>query len=102
MAVDDGGAGYGSLQSLAEVRPEWLKIDMSLMTDIDTDEIRRILVTSMVTFSERLGVSLVAEGIERPEQLDTLRELGVEYGQGFLFCEPIEPYPADADVTPKL
>ena len=42
------------------------------------------------------------EGIERPEQLDTLRDLGVEYGQGFLFCEPTEPYPADADVTPKL
>ncbi len=63
VAVDDGGAGYGSLQSLAEVRPEWLKIDMSLITDIDTDEIRRILVTSMVMFSDRLGVSLIAEGI---------------------------------------
>ena len=61
-----------------------------------------ILVTSMVMFAERLGVSLVAEGIERPEQLVTLRDLGVEYGQGFLFCEPSEPYPADADVTPKL
>lgn len=102
IAVDDGGAGYASLQSLAEVRPEWLKIDMSLVSEIDTDEIRRILVTSMVMFSERLGVSLVAEGIERPEQLETLRNLGVEYGQGFLFCEPVPPYPADEDVTPKL
>lgn len=102
VAVDDGGAGYASLQSLAEVRPEWLKIDMSLVNDIDTDEIRRILVTSMVMFSERLGVSLVAEGIERIEQLETLRNLGVEYGQGFLFCEPVPPYPTDEDVTPKL
>jgi EAL domain-containing protein (putative c-di-GMP-specific phosphodiesterase class I) len=102
VAVDDGGAGYGSLQSLAEVRPEWLKIDMSLVTDIDTDEIRRILVTSLVMFGERLGVKLVAEGIERPEQLETLRNLGVEFGQGFLFCRPTVPYPADEDVTPKL
>ena len=102
VAVDDGGAGYASLQSLAEVRPEWLKIDMSLVAEIDTDEIRRILVTSMVMFSERLGVSLVAEGIERVEQLETLRNLGVEYGQGFLFCEPVLPYPADEDITPKL
>lgn len=102
VAVDGGGAGYASLQSLAEVRPEWLKIDMSLVAEIDTDEIRRILVTSMVMFSERLGVSLVAEGIERVEQLETLRNLGVEYGQGFLFCEPVLPYPADEDVTPKL
>ena len=102
VAVDDGGAGYGSLQSLAEVRPEWLKIDMSLVSEIDTDDIRRSLVTSMVTFAERIGVKLVAEGIERPEQLATLRELGVEYGQGFLFCEPREPYPADEDVRPTL
>lgn len=102
VAVDDGGAGYGSLQSLAEVRPEWLKIDMSLVADIDTDDIRRSLVTSMVTFAERIGVKLVAEGIERPEQLAALRGLGVEYGQGFLFCEPQDPYPADEDVTPKL
>lgn len=102
VAVDDGGAGYGSLQSLAEVRPEWLKIDMSLVNEIDTDDIRRSLVTSMVTFAERIGVKLVAEGIERPEQLAVLRELGVEYGQGFLFCQPQEPYPADEDVRPGL
>ncbi len=102
VAVDNGGAGYGSLQSLAEVRPEWLKIDMSLINDIDTDDIRRSLVTSMVTFAERIGVKLIAAGIERPEQLAALRELGVEYGQGFLFCEPQEPYPADEDVAPQL
>jgi len=102
VAVDDGGAGYGSLQSLAEVRPEWLKIDMSLVTDIDTDDIRRSLVASMVMFARRMDVKLVAEGIERPEQLQVLRELGVEFGQGFLFCKPTEAYPADADVTPKL
>lgn len=102
IAMDDGGAGYASLQSLAEVRPEWLKIDMSLVTDIDTDEIRRTLVTSMVMLAERLGINLIAEGIERVEQLETLRALGVGYGQGFLFCEPLPPYPADANVTPKL
>jgi EAL domain-containing protein (putative c-di-GMP-specific phosphodiesterase class I)/GGDEF domain-containing protein len=100
VAVDDGGAGYGSLQCLAEVHPEWLKIDISLIRDIDTDDVRRSLVTSMVTFAERMGVKLVAEGIERPEQLRTLRKLGVEYGQGFLFCQPVEPYPEDSDVTP--
>ncbi len=102
VAVDDGGAGYGSLQSLAEVRPEWLKIDMSLVRDIDTDDIRRSLVTGLATFAERIGVKLVAEGIETVGELSVLRELGVEYGQGFFFCEPCEPYPADVDVTPTL
>jgi len=102
VAVDDGGAGYGSLQCLAEVRPEWLKIDISLVRDIDTDEVRRSLVASMVTFADRVGVKLIAEGIERIEQLTVLRALGVEYGQGFLFCTPQLPYPADEDVTPAL
>jgi EAL domain-containing protein (putative c-di-GMP-specific phosphodiesterase class I) len=102
VAVDDGGAGYGSLQCLAEVRPEWLKIDISLVRDIDTDEVRRSLVASMVTFADRIGVKLIAEGIERAEQLTVLRALGVEFGQGFLFCQPQMPYPADEDVTPDL
>lgn len=102
VAVDDGGAGYGSLQCLAEVRPEWLKIDISLVRGIDTDSVRRSLVASLAMFAERLGVKLVAEGIERAEELQVVRELGVEFGQGFLFCKPCEPFPADADVTPEL
>jgi EAL domain-containing protein (putative c-di-GMP-specific phosphodiesterase class I) len=102
IAVDDGGAGYGSLQCLAEVRPEWLKIDMSLVRGIDTDTVRRSLVASMAMFAERMGVHLVAEGIERIEEYTALRELGVLYGQGFLFSQPVEPYPDDADVTPDL
>ena len=102
IAIDDGGAGYGSMQCIAEVHPEWLKIDMSLVRDIDTDDVRRALVSTIATFAERTGVKLIAEGIERPEQLAVLREIGVEYGQGYLFCTPQLPFPADADVTPDL
>lgn len=102
IAIDDGGAGYGSMQCIAEVHPEWLKIDMSLVRDIDTDDVRRALVATLVTFAERTGVKLIAEGIERAEQLYVLREAGVEYGQGYLFCTPQTPFPADADVTPAL
>lgn len=102
IAVDDGGAGYGSLQCLAEVHPEWLKIDISLVRGIDTDSVRRSLVQSMAMFAERMGVKLVAEGIERVEELQVLRELGVEFGQGFLFCRPSDPFPDDADVTPEV
>lgn len=102
IAIDDGGAGYGSMQCIAEVHPEWLKIDMSLVRDIDTDDVRGALVATLVTFAERTGVKLIAEGIERAEQLYVLREAGVEYGQGYLFCTPQTPFPADADVTPAL
>jgi EAL domain-containing protein (putative c-di-GMP-specific phosphodiesterase class I)/GGDEF domain-containing protein len=99
VAVDDAGAGYASLQVLAEVRPEWLKIDISLVRGVDTDEVRRQLMASMVTFAERMGVKLIAEGIETIDELRVLKELGVAYGQGFLFTEPVPPFPADADVT---
>jgi EAL domain-containing protein (putative c-di-GMP-specific phosphodiesterase class I)/GGDEF domain-containing protein len=102
IAIDDGGAGYGSMQCIAEVRPEWLKIDISLIRDVDTDEVRRALVGTLVTFAERTGVKLIAEGIERADQLAVLRELGVEFGQGYLFCRPQLPYPADEDVTPTF
>jgi EAL domain-containing protein (putative c-di-GMP-specific phosphodiesterase class I)/GGDEF domain-containing protein len=101
VAVDDAGAGYASLQVLAEVRPEWLKIDISLVRGVDTDEVRRQLMASMVTFAERMGVKLIAEGIETLEELRVLKELGVAYGQGFLFTVPVPPFPADADVMLK-
>jgi EAL domain-containing protein (putative c-di-GMP-specific phosphodiesterase class I)/GGDEF domain-containing protein len=102
VAVDDAGAGYGSLQVLAEVKPEWLKIDMSLVRGIDADEIRQQLVASLVTFAERMGVRLVAEGIETREELLTLRDLKVTYGQGFLFTVPVPPFPDDSEVTPEI
>lgn len=102
VAVDDAGAGYGSLQCLAEVKPEWLKIDLSLVQGVDTDEVRSQLIHSLVTFAARMGVKLIAEGIETPEQLAKLLELGVEFGQGYLFSQPCEPFPADEDVRPKL
>ncbi|MDO8963677.1 MAG: GGDEF domain-containing phosphodiesterase [Coriobacteriia bacterium] len=101
VAVDDAGAGYGSLQVLAEVKPEWLKVDMSLVRGIDADEIRAQLMSSMVTFADRVGVRLIAEGIETAEELAKLLELGVGYGQGFLFTRPVAPFPRDEDVTPR-
>lgn len=95
VAVDDAGAGYGSLQCLAEVHPEWLKIDLSLIRDVDTDEIRSQLVGSLASFAAKIGVGLIAEGIETRGELAKLRELGVRYGQGFLFTRPVDPFPAD-------
>lgn len=100
VAVDDAGAGYASLQVLAEVKPEWIKVDMSLVRGIDRDEIRAQLMRSMVAFAERVGVRLIAEGIETEDELASLRQLGVGYGQGFLFTRPVAPFPADADVVP--
>jgi len=98
VAVDDAGAGYGSLQCISEVRPEWLKVDLSLVRGVDGDEIRATLIESLVTLADRVGARLIAEGIETVEELDALRGLGVKYGQGFLLAIPSEPFPADQDL----
>lgn len=98
VAVDDAGAGYGSLQCLAEVKPEWLKIDMSLTRGVESDEVRSQLIMSLVTFADRMGVKLIAEGIETAEQLAALEALGVIYGQGFYFTVPVAPFPTDEEV----
>jgi len=95
VAIDDAGAGYGSLQCLAETCPEWLKIDWSLVRNIDSDDMRTQLVSSLVQFAEKMDVKLIAEGIETVAELRALKSLGVPYGQGFLFCKPAPPFPAD-------
>ena len=101
VAVDDAGAGYGSLQCLAEVRPEWLKIDLSLVRGVDSDAIRSALVESLVLLAERVGAKLIAEGIESEEELEAVRRLGVKYGQGFLLATPSEPFPDDASLPAR-
>ncbi len=98
IAVDDAGAGYGSLQALAEVRPEWLKVDLSLIRNVDSDEVRARLVESLVTFCTKVGSHLIAEGIETEAELETLQAMGVRYGQGFLLGEPVAPFPVDEDL----
>lgn len=97
IAIDDAGAGYGSLQCLAETCPEWLKVDISLVRGIDSDEMRTQLVASLVQFAEKMNVRLIAEGVETVEELRTLKSLGVKYGQGFLFARPTADFPADED-----
>jgi EAL domain-containing protein (putative c-di-GMP-specific phosphodiesterase class I) len=85
VAVDDMGAGYASLQSLAAIEPDFLKFDVSLVRDIDRSSIKRSLLESLRQLGEKIGARVIAEGVERPEEMRTLLELGIELGQGFHF-----------------
>jgi EAL domain-containing protein (putative c-di-GMP-specific phosphodiesterase class I) len=85
VAVDDMGAGYASLQTLASIEPDFLKFDTSLVRDIDKSSIKRSLLESLRALAEKIHARVIAEGIERPEERDTLVALGIELGQGFLF-----------------
>jgi EAL domain-containing protein (putative c-di-GMP-specific phosphodiesterase class I) len=85
VAVDDMGAGYASLQSLASIEPDFLKFDTSLVRDIDKSSIKRSLLESLRELAEKIHARVIAEGVERTEEMRTLLELGIELGQGFHF-----------------
>lgn len=89
IAIDDVGAGYSSLQRVIALEPDILKLDMSLTQDIHIDPARRALAGAMVDFSARIGAVIVAEGIERIEEAKVLRDLGITFGQGYLFSKPM-------------
>lgn len=88
VAVDDTGSGFAGLQRLVDVRPEIVKLDKGLTSQIDTDAPRRALVAAMRHFADDMGITVVAEGIERQEQLVVLRDIGVDCGQGYLLGRP--------------
>jgi EAL domain-containing protein (putative c-di-GMP-specific phosphodiesterase class I) len=85
VAVDDMGAGYASLQALAAIEPDFLKFDTSLVRDIDKSSIKRSLLDTLRALAEKIRARVIAEGIEREEERETLARLGIELGQGFLF-----------------
>nr|GID88875.1 hypothetical protein Ade03nite_77990 [Actinoplanes derwentensis] len=90
LSVDDAGAGYASLQHILKLRPDLIKLDISLVRDIDTDPVKIALARSLAGFADQIGAELVAEGIETAAEQDCLTELGVTYGQGYHLGRPAE------------
>ncbi len=88
IAVDDVGSGYSGLETIARLNPKYLKFDRELIRDIDSSYIRREMTRALASFAQSIGSAIIAEGIERPEERDTLIDLGVEFGQGFLLGRP--------------
>ena len=87
-AIDDFGAGYSGLTLLAKFQPDIVKLDMELIRGIDSDRVRRAIVSSIRRMCDDLGIVLVAEGIETLDEYSVLRDLGVSLLQGFLFARP--------------
>ena len=96
IALDDLGAGYAGLTSLAQLRPEVVKIDMSLVRGVDQDTTRQTLIGSMASLSKALGMIVVAEGVETASERDALVELGCDLFQGYLFARPARQLPTVA------
>lgn len=90
LAIDDAGAGYSSLQHIVSLRPDVIKLDMSLTRAVDVDPARRALAAALVFFARETRSVIVAEGIETASELDTLRRLDVSKGQGYFLSRPLD------------
>ncbi|OZB89391.1 MAG: hypothetical protein B7X41_03010 [Microbacterium sp. 14-71-5] len=88
IALDDFGSGQASLAYLLDFPIDILKIDVAFVSTVDSDARSAALVKGIVQLARALGAKTIAEGIERPEQLDTLRAMGCDYGQGYLLGRP--------------
>ncbi|MFW5730886.1 MAG: EAL domain-containing protein, partial [Desulfonatronovibrionaceae bacterium] len=93
VAVDDLGAGYSGLFSIAEIKPDFIKIDMSLTHGVDKNPAKRALVEAIITFAEKIDAKVIAEGIETRSQLESFIEMGAHFGQGYFLAKPDNPKP---------
>jgi transposase InsO family protein len=88
LAVDDAGAGVANFGHIIDLRPDFVKLDISLVRRVDADLGRQAMVVGMRYFSRSAGCRLIAEGVETAEEALTLTSLGVEFGQGYFFGHP--------------
>ena len=102
IAIDDLGAGYAGLRSWSEIRPEYVKIDRHFINHINEDPVKREFVRSIQEIATELDCKVVAEGIETEEELNTIRLLGIRFGQGYLLGRPEAALASEAQVVSKL
>lgn len=96
IAVDDLGAGYAGLTSFVTLEPELIKLDMSLIRNIDQHPMKRSLVRSVTLLCKELGLLVVAEGVETRAERDVVVECGCDLVQGYLIAKPGRPFPSYA------
>lgn len=89
LAIDDAGAGYAGLQHIVRLRPDIIKLDMTLTRDVDSDPARRALASALIFYARETGCQILAEGIETDAELETLKLLGVAKGQGYRLGRPV-------------
>lgn len=88
LSIDDAGAGYASMRHILNLKPDVIKLDMSLTRDIDTDASKRALAKGLIAFAHEIGSTIIAEGVETESELATLRAIGVDKVQGYYLSKP--------------
>jgi EAL domain-containing protein (putative c-di-GMP-specific phosphodiesterase class I) len=92
FAIDDVGAGYSGLETIANLGASYLKIDMGLVRNIHEKKVSQQVVKAILDMGAAVGAAVIGEGIETQEEADTLRELGLRYVQGYFFGRPQDPF----------
>jgi EAL domain-containing protein (putative c-di-GMP-specific phosphodiesterase class I)/GGDEF domain-containing protein len=92
FAIDDVGAGYSGLETVATLKPAYLKIDIALVRDVHQKRVSQQVVKAILDMAAGFGATVIAEGIQRREEMEVLRELGVPWGQGYYYARPVDPY----------
>ena len=88
VALDDFGTGYNSLTTLNQLRPNYVKLDIELIRNVDRDEFKQAITRSIFTLTNELGIRTIAEGVERDEEYRWVKDAGADLVQGFLFAKP--------------
>ena len=88
LAVDDVGSGFASLDTIAETKPDFVKIDMSLIRDIHKDNVKQSIVEAIVSFCKKSNMLTIAEGVEVKDELEKLINMGIDAAQGYYLAIP--------------
>ncbi|MDF2440969.1 MAG: hypothetical protein JWN98_1953, partial [Abditibacteriota bacterium] len=88
VALDDLGSGYSSLNLLARLRPDYIKLDRELITDVVNDPFKAMIARKLLEAAQELKIQTIAEGIETQDEADWLREQGANYMQGYFIARP--------------
>jgi EAL domain-containing protein (putative c-di-GMP-specific phosphodiesterase class I)/GGDEF domain-containing protein len=88
FAVDDVGSGYSGLESIAKLKPAFLKIDIGLVRDVHVSTVNQTMVKAIQTLGRGIGATVIAEGIQTEEEVQALKAMGIDYGQGHFLARP--------------
>ena len=91
VAIDDAAAGYSSLQAIAELHPDYIKLDMSIVRNLDRNPIKQTILESIARLARGINSKVVAEGVETVEELAMLIKLDIDYAQGYFLARPAYP-----------
>lgn len=89
LALDDTGAGYAGFQELIELKPDFIKMDRSVISGVDQDPLRQEVLSALLSIANNMGARVIGEGLDTLQELEMLAELGIQFGQGWLFGRPM-------------